>query len=216
MECRDADGGIECARRARQSWRCGSRQAAAASRRRARGAAGRPRSWSAVDAQWGTPAGGGLLGGRCSSRGAGRRSSSTKGLASRTTRSSRRRPSRRWSCVDQQQFPASRDPRLEQQKKLKTADTLDKFPRRRGQEGRHRRRDLLDHTSGLSPNSASVRVHGAAPDQYVEQCWCGRCREAGRSGRTQVGYALLAAIVEVVTKGTFEDYPPRSCSPRWG
>jgi CubicO group peptidase (beta-lactamase class C family) len=107
------------------------------------------------------------------------------------------------------QFTAAAVLRLEQQKKLKLTDTLDRFFRDLP-EDKHAVtvEHLLHHTAGLAPDLGVPYSWTGGRGQYVEQM-LGRplVAEPGKAfDYSNVGYALLAAIVEEVSGRSFEDY----------
>lgn len=107
------------------------------------------------------------------------------------------------------QFTAVAILRLEQQKKLKTSDTLDKFfPDAPRDKKKVTLDHLLHHTAGLEPNLGVPYAWTGTRDVYAKQMLeKPLVEEPGKKfSYSNVGYALLAAVVEVVTKGTFEDY----------
>lgn len=101
---------------------------------------------------------------------------------------------------------------LQQRKKLKVTDTLDKFfkdvPGDRKEIQLHH---LLTHTSGLS-NKLGVPYNSTKPRQrYVEEMLAEdlSAKPGERFEYSNVGYALLAAVVEEVTNKPFEAYCER-------
>ncbi len=108
------------------------------------------------------------------------------------------------------QFAAVAILHLQQKKKLSVKDTLDKFFKKdvpkdkRGITLHH----LLTHTSGISgnigvPYGSTIKIKKYVRDMLAEPL-------ANEIGETfeycNVGYALLAAVVEAVTGKTFEEY----------
>jgi CubicO group peptidase (beta-lactamase class C family) len=99
--------------------------------------------------------------------------------------------------------------RLEQQKKLKTSDRLTKFfPKAPKDKGAVTLDHLLHHTAGLDPQLGVPYGWAGSRDQYTQDMLAKPLVE--KPGETwaysNVGYALLAAVVEEVTGGTFEAY----------
>jgi CubicO group peptidase (beta-lactamase class C family) len=103
--------------------------------------------------------------------------------------------------------------KLEQQKRLKTTDPLHKFF------GRDLPQDkraitlehLLHHTAGLDPELGVPYAWQGTRAAYLEQILAAPLVAAPGAAfsYSNVGYALLAAVVEEVTKGEFEDYVRR-------
>ena len=98
---------------------------------------------------------------------------------------------------------------LQQRKKLKLTDTIDKFFKKvpddkQGITVHH----LLTHTSGISGNVGVPYSSTLARAGYIKKMMAEElAAEPGeRYEYCNVGYALLAAIVEEVTKGTYEAY----------
>jgi CubicO group peptidase (beta-lactamase class C family) len=92
---------------------------------------------------------------------------------------------------------------------MKTTDTLDKyFPKASKDKKKVTIDHLLHHTSGLDPKLGVPYDWGGARDQYAEQMLAPALVDVPgeKWSYSNVGYALLAAIVEVVTNGSFEDY----------
>lgn len=99
--------------------------------------------------------------------------------------------------------------RLEQQKRLVTSDPITKFFKdlpadKRGVTLDH----LLHHTAGLSPELGVPYAWVGTRDAYVKLVLAAPLVEApgAKFAYSNVGYALLAAVVEVVTARPFEDY----------
>jgi CubicO group peptidase (beta-lactamase class C family) len=109
--------------------------------------------------------------------------------------------------------------RLEQQKKLKTTDSLGKFFPKAPKDKHGVTLDhLLHHTSGLDPSLAVSYSWTGSRDQYVREILEKPLVEkpGEKFSYSNVGYALLAAVVEEVTKGTFEDYVRKELFDRAG
>lgn len=107
------------------------------------------------------------------------------------------------------QFTAAGILRLVQQKKLKLKDTLGKlFKRIPPDKRRITVHQLLTHTSGISPRTGipygSPLKRDAAVRRFLQ------APLASRPGRTfaysNAGYSILAAIIEVVSKTSFEAF----------
>lgn len=99
--------------------------------------------------------------------------------------------------------------RLEQQKKLKTSDPLTKFFPKAPKDKKAVTLDhLLHHTAGLNPELGVPYAWTGSRDQYTKEMLEKPLVEkpGEKFAYSNVGYALLAAVVEEVTKGTFEDY----------
>lgn len=99
--------------------------------------------------------------------------------------------------------------RLEQQKKLKTSDALDKFfPKAPKDKKKVTLDHLLHHTSGLSDSLGVSYAWPGTRDAYAEQMLAPALvgTPGAKFSYSNVGYALLAAVVEVVTGKPFEDY----------
>ncbi len=99
--------------------------------------------------------------------------------------------------------------RLEQQKKLKTSDPIMKFFPTAPDDKKVVTLDhLLHHTSGLDPNLGVPYAWPGTRDEYTRDMLAKPLVE--KPGRkwsySNVGYALLAAVVETVTGDTFEAY----------
>jgi CubicO group peptidase (beta-lactamase class C family) len=109
--------------------------------------------------------------------------------------------------------------RLEQQKKLKTTDSLDRFWKDvpKGKK-KVTVQHLLNHTSGLDPTLGVPYAWPGSRDVYVRQMLeKPLVEEPGKKfSYSNVGYALLAAVVEEVTGGTFEDYVRKELFARAG
>lgn len=107
------------------------------------------------------------------------------------------------------QFTAAAILQLEAQGKLNTQDLasryLGDFPADKAVITLHH---LLTHTSGLIPDGASAQLPLENRDQYVEAVKKSRLRSAPgeKFNYSNVGYNLLAAIVEKVSGMSFEDY----------
>jgi len=107
------------------------------------------------------------------------------------------------------QFTAAAILKLEQQGRLKTTDTLDRFfrgvPADKKAVTVHQ---LLTHTSGLSPELGVSYASPIGRDEYVKSMLA-RPLDAAPGEKfayCNAAYALLAAIVEVASKRPFEDY----------
>lgn len=102
--------------------------------------------------------------------------------------------------------------RLEQQRKLATTDALAKFFKDLPADKRAIRLDhLLHHTAGLSPELGVPYAWTGTRDAYVKEVM-GKPLAAAPGAAfaySNVGYALLAAVVEVVTGKPFEEYVRR-------
>ena len=117
------------------------------------------------------------------------------------------------------QFAATAILRLEQQKKLKTSDTIDRFFPGAPKDKRKVTVDhLLHHTAGLSPELGVPYAWSGTRDVYVREMLARPldAEPGARFSYSNVGYALLAAIVEVVTKDPFEDYVRKELLARAG
>jgi len=107
------------------------------------------------------------------------------------------------------QFAATAILHLQRKKKLSITDTLDKFfddvPEDKRAITLHH---LLTHTSGISGKIGVPYASTLPRKRYVEQMLAETlANEPGKAFEyCNVGYALLAAVVEEVTKGTFEEY----------
>jgi CubicO group peptidase (beta-lactamase class C family) len=98
--------------------------------------------------------------------------------------------------------------RLEQKKKLKTTDSLAKVFKDVPKDKEKITIDhLLHQTSGFSPELGKPYDWAGARDQYVRDMLAPPLvEEPGKKfAYSNVGYALLAAVVEEVTGGSFED-----------
>jgi CubicO group peptidase (beta-lactamase class C family) len=108
------------------------------------------------------------------------------------------------------QFTATAILRLEQQKRLKTSDTLDKHFENVPADKRKVTIDhLLHHTSGFDDKVASVPyAWEGSRERYVEGVLSKRlASEPGKAyAYSNVGYAVLAAIVEQASGKEFEEY----------
>lgn len=97
---------------------------------------------------------------------------------------------------------------LEQQKKLKTRDTLEAFladvPSEKKKIQLHH---LLTHTSGLPRTLPSVAARVATREELIQMSLRAPLRDPPGTelAATDAGYALLAAIVEIVTNKPFEE-----------
>src|SRR5688572_25852803 len=97
---------------------------------------------------------------------------------------------------------------LEQQKKLRTRDTLEAFladvPSEKKKIQLHH---LLTHTSGLPRTLPSVAARVATREELIALSLRVALRDPPGTelAATDAGYALLAAVVELVTKKPFED-----------
>jgi CubicO group peptidase (beta-lactamase class C family) len=102
--------------------------------------------------------------------------------------------------------------RLEQQKRLTTSDPIDKYLKDAPPDKHAITIDhLLHHTAGLDPELGASYAYTGTRAEYV-QAMLERplANEPGtKFAYSNVGYALLAAIVEVATGGSFEDYVRR-------
>lgn len=99
--------------------------------------------------------------------------------------------------------------RLEQKKKLRTSDSIAKVWKDAPKDKHKVTLDhLLHHTSGLSPELGVPYAWTGTREQYVREMLSKPLvEEPGmKFSYSNVGYALLAAVVEEVTGGTFEDY----------
>jgi CubicO group peptidase (beta-lactamase class C family) len=107
------------------------------------------------------------------------------------------------------QFAAAAILRLEDMKKLKTTDTLDKvFPDAPKDKRKVTIDHLLHHTSGVSPKAIVAYSWPGSRDQYVERVLSEPLVSVPgeKYEYSNVGYAFLAAIVEVVSKSEFEEF----------
>lgn len=99
--------------------------------------------------------------------------------------------------------------RLEQQGKLKTSDTLDKVFRGLPEDKKKVTiQHLLTHTAGLRDDLGVPYDSPISRPDYIRQMLApALAAEPGtKFAYSNVGYALLAALVEEVTGKTFEDY----------
>lgn len=99
--------------------------------------------------------------------------------------------------------------RLEQQKRLKTTDPLTKFFPKAPKDKKAVTLDhLLHHTAGLDPNLGVPYAWPGTRDQYTQDMLEKPLVEkpGEKWAYSNVGYALLAAVVEEVTGDTFEAY----------
>lgn len=107
------------------------------------------------------------------------------------------------------QFTAAAILRLEEQGKLSTQDLLSKylgdFPADKAGITLHH---LLTHTSGLISDGANARLPLEDREQYIEAVKKTklRSRPGEKFNYSNVGYNLLAAIIEKVATLSFEDY----------
>lgn len=102
--------------------------------------------------------------------------------------------------------------RLEQQKKLSTSDPLSKFWKDLPTDKRAITLDhLLHHTAGFDPEIGVPYAWVGSRDVYVKQVLAKPVVDApgDKFAYSNVGYALLAAVVEEVTGKTFEEYVRR-------
>lgn len=107
------------------------------------------------------------------------------------------------------QFTAAAILQLEAQGKLNTQDAVSKYlgefpPDKAGITIHH----LLTHTSGLIADGASARLPLERRDEYIEAVKATKLRSVPgeKFNYSNVGYNLLAAIVEKVSGSAFEDY----------
>ena len=99
--------------------------------------------------------------------------------------------------------------RLEQQKKLKTSDPITKFFPKAPKDKKAVTVDhLLHHTAGLDPNLGVPYAWKGTLETYLEQMLAPPLATTPGTAfaYSNVGYELLAAIVEVVTGAPFEAY----------
>ncbi len=99
--------------------------------------------------------------------------------------------------------------RLEQQKKLKTSDPITKFFPKAPKDKKAVTVDhLLHHTAGLDPNLGVPYAWKGTLETYLETVLAPPLETPPGTAfaYSNVGYALLAAIVEVVTGASFEAY----------
>lgn len=102
--------------------------------------------------------------------------------------------------------------KLEQQKKLKTSDSIGRLLRDVPEDKRVITVDhLLHHTSGLADELGVPYSWEGTRAAYVKQMLAPPlAREPGKAfAYSNVGYALLAAVVEEVSKRPFEEYVHR-------
>jgi CubicO group peptidase (beta-lactamase class C family) len=107
------------------------------------------------------------------------------------------------------QFTAAAILRLEQQKRLKTsASLLEFFPKAPKDKKKVTLDHLLHHTSGLDPSLGVAYSWPGNRDRYVEEMLEKPlvATPGEKHSYSNVGYALLAAVVEVVAKTEFEEY----------
>ena len=107
------------------------------------------------------------------------------------------------------QFAAAAILRLEDQKKLKTTDTLDKlFPQAPADKRKITIDQLLHHTAGISGKFGVPYAWTGTRDQYVEKFLAEplSTKPGTKWEYANAGYAFLAAIVEIVAKADFEEY----------
>ncbi|MDG2174731.1 MAG: serine hydrolase [Gammaproteobacteria bacterium] len=105
-----------------------------------------------------------------------------------------------------QLFTAAAVMKLVEEGKLKTSDTLDQFfplvPDNKRDITVHQ---LLTHTAGLSPRAGGYRYDFATRDRFVDEFFYYRL--SGAQGEAAgAGFLLLAAIVELVSTMSFEEY----------
>jgi len=107
------------------------------------------------------------------------------------------------------QFTAAAILKLEQQGRLETGDTLDRFfPGVPADKKAVTVHHLLTHTSGLSPELGVPYASRIGREEYV-RTMLARPLDAPPGEKfayCNAAYALLAAIVEVASKRTFEEY----------
>jgi CubicO group peptidase (beta-lactamase class C family) len=99
--------------------------------------------------------------------------------------------------------------RLEQKKKLKTSDSVAKIWKDVPKDKHKITIDhLLHHTAGFAPDLGVAYGWPGSRDEYVKQMFAKPlAEEPGKKfAYSNVGYALLAAIVEEVTGESFEDF----------
>jgi len=111
------------------------------------------------------------------------------------------------SCT--KQFTATAVLRLEQQKKLKTTDTLDKHMKGVPADKKKITIDhLLHHISGISGKVGVPYAYTGTRDAYLEKMLAEPlASEPGTKYEyCNVGYAMLAAIVEIASGREFEEY----------
>ena len=99
--------------------------------------------------------------------------------------------------------------RLEQQGKLETTDSIQRFfPAAPAAMKAVTIDHLLHHTAGLAPNLGVPYSWTGSRAQYLREMLAKPLvAEPGKAfAYSNVGYALLAAVVEEVTRGTFEEY----------
>jgi CubicO group peptidase (beta-lactamase class C family) len=107
------------------------------------------------------------------------------------------------------QFAAAAILRLEDQKKLKTTDTLDKlFPQAPTEKRKITIDQLLHHTAGVSGSFGVSYDWSGTRDQYVDKFLAAplATKPGTKWEYANAGYAFLAAIVEIASKTDFEDY----------
>jgi CubicO group peptidase (beta-lactamase class C family) len=107
------------------------------------------------------------------------------------------------------QFTATAILKLEQQKKLKTSDTIDRFFPKVGKDKKKVTVDhLIHHTSGMSNQIGMAYGWPGSRDEYVDVMLShALLSEPGEKFLyCNAAYAILAAIVEVASKQTFEEY----------
>jgi CubicO group peptidase (beta-lactamase class C family) len=107
------------------------------------------------------------------------------------------------------QFTATAVLRLEQQKKLRTSDPIEKHLPGVPKGWKKVTIDhLLHHTAGIDPEAGVPYAWPGDREKYLEEMF--RRPLVAEPGETfaysNVGYALLAAIVETASKREFEDY----------
>jgi len=107
------------------------------------------------------------------------------------------------------QFTAAAILKLESEKKLRLEDTLGKFFKKVPADKRtvtvHH---LLTHTSGMNPSVGLPYASTATRDEFVRHVLAApmKARPGTKFAYFNSGYALLAAIVEVVSGKSFETY----------
>jgi CubicO group peptidase (beta-lactamase class C family) len=107
------------------------------------------------------------------------------------------------------QFTAAAILRLEQQKRLRTNDSiLEFFPEAPKDKKKVTLDHLLHHTAGLDPNLGVPYAWQGTRDRWLaEVLGPPLVAPPGEEfAYSNVGYALLAAVVEVVAKADFEDH----------
>src|SRR5262245_42600853 len=97
---------------------------------------------------------------------------------------------------------------LEQQKKLRTKDTLEQFlPDVPTDKRKIQLLHLLTHTSGLPPTIPGVAAKTETREDLIRMSLRMTLRDPPGTHTTtsDAGYTLLAAVVEIVTKQSFEE-----------